>query len=108
MNEQQQLLNFDAARRDFSAATFSGPDVTETDRQRLSGLLAKVYDLMKDGRWRTLQVIRVMTGASEASASARLRDLRKAKFGSHTVNRRRTEIPGLFEYQVITSDEEGV
>jgi hypothetical protein len=93
---QQQLFNI---QPDFLRATFDGPDVTPTDEVRLRGQLAKVYDLMKDGQWRTLSRIAAITGASEAAASARLRDLRKPRFGSYTVNRRRVD-GGLFEYQV--------
>ncbi len=50
------------------------------DQKRLSGQLGKVYDVMKDGRWRTLNEIGTATGVgSEAAISARLRDLRKAR-----------------------------
>jgi hypothetical protein len=55
---------------------------------------------MRDGRWYTLAAIAKALGYPEASISARLRDLRKPRFGAHTVNRRYVE-RGLFEYQVI-------
>jgi hypothetical protein len=44
---------------------------------------------MADGEWHTLKELSTITGASEASCSARLRDFRKPKFGGHTVDRRR-------------------
>ena len=47
------------------------------DGQRLRSLLERVRALMADGRWRTLHEISSLTGGSEASVSARLRDLRK-------------------------------
>lgn len=73
------------------------------DHDRLTGLLARVYEVMADGKWRTLQEIKSAVGnSSDASISARLRDLRKGRFGAHTVNRRsRGERGhGLFEYQL--------
>jgi len=39
-------------------------------------------------------------GGSEASVSARLRDLRKAKFGAHTIERQRVSA-GLFRYRMV-------
>ena len=63
--------------------------------------LSAVLDLMRDGRWRTLYEIQKATGeGSEAAISARLRDLRKARFGGYQVNRRRRGDGGTFEYQV--------
>jgi hypothetical protein len=61
--------------------------------------LAKVRDLMLDGQWRSLIEIAAATDAPQASISARLRDLRKVKFGSYTVERRLLT-PGLYEYRV--------
>ena len=69
------------------------------DESRLTGHLQKVLALMSDGRWRTLDDIAGRVGCSEASASARLRDLRKPRFGSHTVERQRIE-GGLFVYRL--------
>jgi len=43
--------------------------------------------------------------ASEGGVSARLRDFRKEKFGSHTVNRRRKAGGGTFEYQLIVNNK---
>src|SRR5688572_21462666 len=69
------------------------------DEIRLSGQLARVYNCMSDGCWRTLTEIRAICRGSEAGISARLRDLRKTRWGSHVVNRRRRE-GGLHEYQL--------
>lgn len=54
---------------------------------------------MKDGSWHTLPEIAAGTGDPEASISARLRDLRKPRFGSYVVDRRRRS-QGLFEYRL--------
>lgn len=76
------------------------------DKARLTGQALRVWECMKDGKWRTLGEIGVTTGdRSESAISARLRDFRKLRFGDHTVNRRargeRTD--GLFEYQLVVN-----
>lgn len=83
---------------------FDGPALTAADEPRLSTQLAAVKDLMLDGRFRTLEEIQRELRAQGIEAmlqgiSARLRDLRKRRFGSHTVERRK-RAPGLFEYRV--------
>jgi hypothetical protein len=78
--------------------------VQEADGVRLAGQLERVRGLMIDLKWRTLGEIAAAIGAgSEAAVSARLRDLRKQKFGGHVVNRRRRGEAkrGLFEYQLV-------
>lgn len=83
--------------------TFDGVTYTpKHDQKRLTGQLKAVYDTMWSGRWRTLGEISYNAGGSEAAISARLRDLRKEKFGGHTVNKRHRGDPkrGLWEYQL--------
>jgi hypothetical protein len=71
------------------------------DGSRLRIQLQKVKHLMLDGKWRTLAEIAAFVGSPEASVSARLRDLRKNKFGAYTVERRRVPTErGLHEYRV--------
>jgi hypothetical protein len=70
------------------------------DYERMSGQLLRVFDLMKDGQWRTLEGIASQVSGSVAAISARLRDFRKAKFGSHTVERKNIE-GGLFVYRLV-------
>lgn len=74
------------------------------DFSRLLTLMERVEALMSDGLWRTLEEIRSLCGGSEASVSARLRDLRKEKWGAHIVERRRRGEPkaGLWEYRVAS------
>ena len=72
---------------------FGGDTITPTDEPRLNQQLTWVYNIMYDGKWRTIwgivqliledHGVRVM----QTSVSARLRDLRKEKFGGHTVDR---------------------
>lgn len=74
------------------------------DKERLSSLLAKVYWTLRNHpeTWFTLSELYVRCGGSEAGLSARLRDLRKAKFGSHVIAMRRRGDPkrGIFEYRL--------
>ena len=72
----------------------------EIDHDRLNTQLQSVKKLMADGDWRTLDDISAMIPGSIASISARLRDLRKTKFGGYTVERRRCGVAGLFEYRL--------
>jgi hypothetical protein len=88
----------------FTNAKFDGSDyVPEFDDERLKGQIKKIYDLMIDGKWRTLSEIEQLTNYGQASISAQLRHLRKDRFGSHILNKRNRGIreKGLFEYQLI-------
>ncbi len=82
----------------FGGATYE----PEHDGERLGKQLAAVKHLMIDGEWRTLGEISAEVGSPQASVSARLRDLRKERFGQYVVSRRaRGERGrGLYEYRV--------
>ena len=80
---------------EFAGHTYSAAK----DGKRLTGLLNSVKYIMQDGQWRTLAQIVLLAGGSEAGVSARLRDLRKAKFGGYTVDHRRLS-NGLWEYRI--------
>lgn len=72
---------------------------TIRDAPRLRAQLERVRNLMRDGEWRTLAQIGDATGAPEASASARLRDLRREGL---TVERKRVpKANGLHVYRVL-------
>jgi hypothetical protein len=77
----------------------------ERDFKRLYKQLKVVFDLMKDGQWRTLNEICELTNQAHASVSARLRDLRKERFGAYTVERQYLG-NGLYTYRVIVPKEE--
>ncbi len=84
-------------------AHFNGPEyVPERDHVRLAGQMRRIFDLMKDGEWRTLENIRATTGDPPASISAQLRHLRKVRFGSHEIERRGLG-HGLFQYRLIVN-----
>lgn len=79
----------------FGGKTFN----SALDGPRLAGQLERVKVAMLDGQWHTLGELAEVCGGSEAGISARVRDLRKPKFGGHTVNRRRVS-GGLWQYQL--------
>jgi hypothetical protein len=81
----------------FDGASFS----PQLDGPRLTGQLAKVRGLMLNQQWWTLPALRERVGGSEAGISARIRDLRKPKFGGYEIRRRRVEAGGLWEYRLV-------
>lgn len=88
--------------------SFDGASVLGIDTPRLSAQLAKVFNLMRDSRYRTLSEIAAVVGCLETSASARLRDFRKARFGSHTViSRRVANLADVYEYRLILREKAG-
>ena len=73
----------------------------DQDRVRLESQLVSVRGLMsKTDRWWTLADLERELGYPQASISARIRDLRKPKFGGWEVQRRRVE-GGLHEYRLV-------
>ncbi len=100
----QVEFSFSNGELDFSDARFNGSDYDpKFDDERLRGQIARIYRLMKDGHWRTLSEIELLTGDPPASISAQLRHLRKERFGSHAVRKRPRgdREHGLFEYKLV-------
>jgi len=90
--------------RQAACADFDGPAYNRAaDHERLSGQILRIFDLMRDGTWRTLAEIAARTGDPHASISAQLRHLRKARFGAHRIDKRpRGERGGgLWEYRLV-------
>jgi hypothetical protein len=82
---------------------FDGPHEGEPERtNRLSGQLKDIFELMRDGRKRTLADISAATGHPPASVSAQLRHLRKKRFGAWAVNKRHLGC-GLYQYWLDVS-----
>lgn len=90
-----QILNFDGETYE-----------AKHDHKRLSSQLEMVKRLTlfydDPPQWWTLTEISLYADAPESSISARLRDLRKPKFGGYKVERRRRGDPkqGVWEYRV--------
>tara|TARA_R100000329_G_C7514446_1_gene181273 strand:- start:308 stop:622 length:315 start_codon:yes stop_codon:yes gene_type:complete len=94
-----------------SQFTFDGEGYDERfDKDRLITQLQRVYHLMRDGRWRSLNRISAELQRTyqnrfpEASISADLRSFRKVKHGSSIVERH-NEGHGLFLYRLIPSPQ---
>lgn len=87
---------------------FNGPVYdAELDSKRLSYQTTRIFNLMKDGNWRTLSEIASSTGDPQASISAQLRHLRKPRFGAYVVEKKRRGHPksGLWEYRIFNEKE---
>jgi hypothetical protein len=83
---------------------FDGSDVdSEKDNLRLAGQLKVIYDLVKDGKYRTLREIEDETNYPQSSISAQLRNLRKERYGSFNIEKRSRgdRENGLFEYRIV-------
>jgi DNA-binding IclR family transcriptional regulator len=61
--------------------------------------MGDVFDLMADGRWRSLDEISDLTGYPQASVSAHLRGFRSERYGCHTVDRKYIS-KGLHHYKL--------
>jgi hypothetical protein len=91
MNEQNLF--------DFDGSTYE----PRHDKIRLNAQLSRVFNAISDKQWHTPEALVERTGDEWASISARLRDLRKERFGGHKVGRRRKpgeERKGIFEYRL--------
>ncbi len=75
------------------------------DGKRLAGQMLKVFEYMRNGKYRTLYEIRSAINEPEASVSAQLRHLRKDRNGGHDIQKKRREEPknGLWEYKLIVN-----
>lgn len=80
---------------DIKGASFD-PD---RDGKRLNAQCQRVFNLMRDGNWRTLAQISFVTQDPEASVSARLRDLDRLGF----TKERKYVSRGLWSYRLIVN-----
>jgi hypothetical protein len=103
-DEPQETI--EQARETIGAAQieFDGPAYdSRFDKARLAGQIERVFRLMADGCWRSLDEIARETRDPQASISAQLRHLRKPRFGGHQVLKRPRgdRKQGLFEYKLL-------
>jgi len=77
----------------------------DRDGDRLETALDRVYRTMSDGAWHTIKGLAILSGSSEAGASARIRDLRKEKIRERGYPNRGVESKrikgGLWAYRMI-------
>jgi hypothetical protein len=64
-----------------------------------------LYDLMKDGRWYTLDEINKATGYPSASASAGIRSFRHKTKGSNTVEKNYLG-KGVYQYRLVLNSND--
>lgn len=81
-------------------ARYEGP-VNAADCSRLEGQTKRIFELMKDGFWRTLAEIEAVTGDPAPSVSSQLRHFRKLRFGGNIVEKRRRNNGAQWEYKLI-------
>ena len=89
-----------ATAPDFDGVTYD----PARDKARLTRQLGRVYEVVRHGDGHTLASIASITGAPEGSVSARLRDLRKEKFGSYDIRRKR--VGNTFSYTCMGKQTE--
>jgi hypothetical protein len=74
---------------------FDGADIQPADHARLADQIGRVYAVLEDGDWWSVQAIagvielRFRVTDPEISISAQLRNLRKPRFGGHQIERKR-------------------
>lgn len=73
--------------------------VASRDQVRLWGQLEATRVVLLDHQWHTLAEIAKRVNGSEAGVSARIRDLRKARWGSHTIDRQYVDA-GIWKYRM--------
>lgn len=99
--EQLALLPLEGLR-------FDGPVYDKgKDFKRLTGQIRRVKQILLVGDWLTLEEIQERTkrpekwkGDPHTSVAAQLRNLRKARFGGHVINKQRRGDAGLWEYRM--------
>jgi hypothetical protein len=96
---QLNLLEQPPAAPRFDGATYDHAQ----DSMRLRSQLQAVRAVMSDGQWHTIPELARKGRGSESSISARIRDMRKEKFGGATVERRRIT-GGLYEYRLVCGE----
>jgi hypothetical protein len=73
--------------------------------------LRAVYGFLSDGGWWTFAHIQSgvlysdYVRISEAGISARIRDLRKPRYGGHVIERRATAQKGVYAYRLVTGEQ---
>lgn len=74
------------------------------DIDKQSTIRGKVLLLMLDHEFHSLEELERRCGGTVASVSARVRDLRKQKFGGYSVERVRVGTTGLYMYRIKQED----
>ena len=79
-----------------------GPDITKDEKIEMRASRLAVFNIMKDGRWRTLEDIQACGIKSPPQSIAiYLRSFRESRYGGYIVNRKKLHDRRLFSYQVL-------
>src|SRR5262245_10856013 len=101
MGKQGDLFGDPGLPQPAPARAFGGASYEPSrDYERMNGQLRRVYEVMKDGHWHSLESLAREAGGTVASVSARVRDFRKRKYGSRLVERKHIK-EGLFLYRMV-------
>lgn len=105
MHRSDQLDFEDFLKR--NPPEFKGAHIdTAKDSKPLTEQMLRVYNVMKDGKARTVKAIAAITEDSETSVSAQLRNMRKPEYGSMDV-RLIPQGNRLYEYRLILEKNDG-
>lgn len=90
---------------DWDSLPFGGPDVTPADSARMGRQLQAVRKIMLCGDWFTLEDLRreldrMGIVATTPGISARFRELKTPKGGSHETEKKLVA-PGLYRYRIV-------
>lgn len=75
------------------------PNPVAVVASNLPTAVAAVLAVMQDGKWHSLEELAQLTGFLMTGCSARLRDLRKEKYGSHKIELSGNE--GQYLYRLV-------
>lgn len=82
-----------------------GVDVTEVEEKKMSAARLQVFEIMKDGLYRTVDQIQALgVNAPPQSITIYLRSFREKQYGGYTVNRMKLHGSRVFGYQVVAAD----
>lgn len=98
-NGKGEPIDKPSATPDFDGETYD----RERDHTRLSSALERVKAILSDGQWHSIAEVADRANISPAATSARFRDLRKEKFGGHTVERRNLG-GGFWQYRLVVGE----
>jgi ribosomal protein S25 len=76
------------------------PKAYDIEGNELKGSHKKVYDVMSNGKWITIETLADRTGMTGSGASACMRNLRMEKFGSFIVERQHVK-GTLYKYRLV-------
>jgi len=97
-------MDVDLFGQSADTATFGPSYDPAVDGARVGKQMGDIFAYLtihaRHGHWRTLAEMRADTGYPEASISAQLRHLRKARFGAHVIEKRRRHGQGTWEYKL--------